>query len=94
MAAGSISWERVREAGSKLTTPLHPDDYLRRVGESARILFGRQHRHRIDQVLKAFLANQPPGREHQRSVDADAGDVLPELAPGVLDETGNLADER
>ena len=26
--AGTIPWERVRKAGSKLTTPLHPDDYL------------------------------------------------------------------
>ena len=27
--SGTIPWERVRRAGSKLTTPLHPDDYLR-----------------------------------------------------------------
>ena len=26
--------------------------------------------------------------------DADRGDVLPQLAPGVVDETGDLADER
>ena len=26
--SGTIPWERVRRAGSKLTTPLLPDDYL------------------------------------------------------------------
>ena len=26
--------------------------------------------------------------------DADRGDVLPQLAPGVVDESGDLADER
>ena len=44
MASGStISWDRVREAGSKLTTPLHPDDYLRLLNPlwSARELRGR-----------------------------------------------------
>ena len=44
MTSGStISWDRVREAGSKLTTPLHPDDYLRLLNPlwSARELRGR-----------------------------------------------------
>lgn len=27
--ATTIPWERIRNVGSKLTTPLHPDDYLR-----------------------------------------------------------------
>ncbi|MFC4783482.1 ferredoxin reductase [Nocardioides sp. MAHUQ-72] len=47
MASGStISWDRVREAGSKLTTPLHPDDYLRLLNPlwSARELRGRVER--------------------------------------------------
>ena len=29
-----------------------------------------------------------------RDGDADRGDILPKLAPGVVDETGNLADQR
>ncbi len=44
MSTGStIPWARVREAGSKLTTPLHPDDYLRLVNPlwSQRELRGR-----------------------------------------------------
>ena len=41
--AGTIPWERVRRAGSKLTTPLHPDDYLQLLNPlwSARELRGR-----------------------------------------------------
>ena len=41
--AGTIPWERVRRAGAKLTTPLHPDDYLRLLNPlwSARELRGR-----------------------------------------------------
>lgn len=27
--SATIPWERIRSAGAKLTTPLHPDDYLR-----------------------------------------------------------------
>jgi ferredoxin-NADP reductase len=44
--AGTIPWERVRSAGSKLTTPLHPDDYLRLVNPlwSQRELRGRVER--------------------------------------------------
>ena len=43
MLAASIPWGRVREAGAKLTTPLHPDDYLRLLNPlwSARELRGR-----------------------------------------------------
>jgi ferredoxin-NADP reductase len=46
MSAGTIPWERVRRAGSKLTTPLHPDDYLSLVNPlwSARELRGRVER--------------------------------------------------
>jgi len=41
--SATIPWERVRRAGSKLTTPLHPDDYLRLLNPlwSARELRGR-----------------------------------------------------
>jgi stearoyl-CoA 9-desaturase NADPH oxidoreductase len=44
--AGTIPWERVRRAGSKLTTPLHPDDYLRLLNPlwSSRELRGRVER--------------------------------------------------
>ena len=43
MAAGTIPWDRVRRAGSKLTTPLHPDDYLSLINPlwSSRELRGR-----------------------------------------------------
>jgi hypothetical protein len=39
----AVPWHRVRELGSKLTTPLHPDDYLRLVNPlwTARELRGR-----------------------------------------------------
>jgi len=42
-SSSTVSWDRVREAGSKLTTPLHPDDYLRLLNPlwSARELRGR-----------------------------------------------------
>jgi ferredoxin-NADP reductase len=41
--ASTIPWERVRRSASKLTTPLHPDDYLRLLNPlwSARELRGR-----------------------------------------------------
>lgn len=41
--ATTIPWERVRRSASKLTTPLHPDDYLRLLNPlwSARELRGR-----------------------------------------------------
>jgi ferredoxin-NADP reductase len=44
MAVGTtLPWQKVRTAGSKLTTPLHPDDYLRLLNPlwSARELRGR-----------------------------------------------------
>ena len=46
MTGGTIPWERVRRAGSKLTTPLHPDDYLSLINPlwSARELRGRIER--------------------------------------------------
>ena len=44
--SGTIPWERVRRAGSKLTTPLHPDDYLSLLNPlwSSRELRGRVER--------------------------------------------------
>src|SRR3954468_18346782 len=41
-----VPWERVRQAGTRLTTPLHPDDYLSLVNPlwSARELRGRIER--------------------------------------------------
>jgi ferredoxin-NADP reductase len=41
-----VPWERVRRVGSRLTTPLHPDDYLSLVNPlwSARELRGRMER--------------------------------------------------
>jgi stearoyl-CoA 9-desaturase NADPH oxidoreductase len=50
MAAGStISWDRVRRAGSKLTTPLHPDDYLRLINP---LWTSRELRGRVEKVVK------------------------------------------
>ncbi|WP_249423917.1 ferredoxin reductase [Nocardioides coralli] len=42
----TIPWQRVRQVGSKLTTPLHPDDYLRLLNPlwTARELRGRVER--------------------------------------------------
>jgi ferredoxin-NADP reductase len=48
MTAGTISWERVRAAGSKLTTPLHPDDYLSLVNP---LWSSRELRGRIEEVI-------------------------------------------
>ena len=49
MSTGStIPWARVREAGSKLTTPLHPDDYLRLVNP---LWSQRELRGRIEKVV-------------------------------------------
>lgn len=47
-AARVVPWERVRRAGSKLTTPLHPDDYLRLVNP---LWSQRELRGRIEQVV-------------------------------------------
>ncbi|WP_228942966.1 ferredoxin reductase [Nocardioides sp. Leaf374] len=46
--AGTIPWERVRRAGSKLTTPLHPDDYLSLVNP---LWSTRELRGRIEKVV-------------------------------------------
>ena len=49
MAAGStISWDKVRQAGSKLTTPLHPDDYLRLLNP---LWTSRELRGRVEKVI-------------------------------------------
>ncbi len=45
---GTIPWERVRRAGAKLTTPLHPDDYLRLINP---LWSSRELRGRIEQVI-------------------------------------------
>jgi ferredoxin-NADP reductase len=44
----TIPWQRVREAGSKLTTPLHPDDYLRLVNP---LWTARELRGRVEEVI-------------------------------------------
>ncbi|WP_344771946.1 ferredoxin reductase [Nocardioides panacisoli] len=46
--ASTIPWERVRRAGSKLTTPLHPDDYLRLLNP---LWSERELRGRIEKVI-------------------------------------------
>ncbi len=46
--AGTIPWERVRRAGSKLTTPLLPDDYLTLVNP---LWSSRELRGRVEEVL-------------------------------------------
>src|SRR4029078_6188401 len=43
-----VPWERVRRAGTRLTTPLHPDDYLSRVNP---LWSSRELRGRIEQVI-------------------------------------------
>ena len=49
MSPGStISWDRVRRAGSKLTTPLHPDDYLRLINP---LWTTRELRGRVEEVI-------------------------------------------
>jgi ferredoxin-NADP reductase len=47
--SGTIPWERVRRAGSKLTTPLLPDDYLTLVNP---LWSSRELRGRIVKVVK------------------------------------------
>ncbi|MDQ4055201.1 MAG: ferredoxin reductase [Actinomycetota bacterium] len=44
----TIPWERVRRAGSKLTTPLLPDDYLRLLNP---LWSSRELRGRVEQVI-------------------------------------------
>ncbi len=46
--ASTIPWERVRRTASKLTTPLHPDDYLRLVNP---LWSSRELRGRIEKVI-------------------------------------------
>ena len=46
--SGTIPWERVRRAGSKLTTPLHPDDYLSLLNP---LWSSRELRGRIERVI-------------------------------------------
>ena len=48
-ASSTISWDRVRRAGSKLTTPLHPDDYLRLLNP---LWTSRELRGRVEKVVK------------------------------------------
>jgi stearoyl-CoA 9-desaturase NADPH oxidoreductase len=45
--SSTLSWNRVRSAGSKLTTPLHPDDYLRLLNP---LWTSRELRGRIEKV--------------------------------------------
>ena len=47
--ASTIPWERVRRAGSKLTTPLHPDDYLRLLNP---LWSERELRGRVEKVIR------------------------------------------
>jgi ferredoxin-NADP reductase len=46
--SGTISWERVRRAGDKLTTPLLPDDYLRLLNP---LWSSRELRGRVEKVI-------------------------------------------
>ena len=46
--SSTIPWEKVRRAGSKLTTPLHPDDYLRLVNP---LWTTRELRGRVEEVI-------------------------------------------
>ncbi len=46
--ASTIPWERVRRSASKLTTPLHPDDYLRLLNP---LWSSRELRGRIENVV-------------------------------------------
>jgi ferredoxin-NADP reductase len=46
--SGTITWERVRRAGDKLTTPLLPDDYLRLLNP---LWSSRELRGRVEKVI-------------------------------------------
>lgn len=48
MVSSTIAWNRVRDAGSKLTTPLHPDDYLRLLNP---LWSQRELRGRVEEVV-------------------------------------------
>ena len=47
-ATSTIPWDRVRRAGSKLTTPLHPDDYFRLINP---LWTSRELRGRVEKVV-------------------------------------------
>src|SRR5688572_775022 len=49
LAASTLSWDRVRGIGSRLTTPLHPDDYLVLVNP---LWTSRELRGRVEKVLR------------------------------------------
>lgn len=46
--AATVPWERLRSAGAKLTTPLHPDDYLRLINP---LWSERELRGRVEKVV-------------------------------------------
>ena len=48
MPSSVVPWDRVREVGSRLTTPLHPDDYLRLVNP---LWTARELRGRVEKVV-------------------------------------------
>ena len=48
MSTSTVPWDRVRRAGSKLTTPLHPDDYLRLLNP---LWTSRELRGRVEKVV-------------------------------------------
>ncbi len=48
MASSTIPWTRVRRAGATLTTPLHPDDYLRLLNP---LWTARELRGRVEEVI-------------------------------------------
>ncbi len=47
-SSSTVPWSRVRRAGSKLTTPLHPDDYLRLLNP---LWTSRELRGRVEKVV-------------------------------------------
>ena len=49
LAGSTLSWDRVRGVGSRLTTPLHPDDYLMLVNP---LWTTRELRGRVEKVLR------------------------------------------
>jgi ferredoxin-NADP reductase len=49
VASSTIAWDRIRDAGSKLTTPLHPDDYLRLLNP---LWSQRELRGRVEEVVR------------------------------------------
>ncbi|MGY2704626.1 MULTISPECIES: ferredoxin reductase [unclassified Nocardioides] len=59
--AATVPWERLRTAGAKLTTPLHPDDYLRLLNPlwSERELRGRVEEVRPETEDAATLVIRP-----------------------------------